>query len=91
MVEELQAIERNNTLNLVELLAHTKPIKVKWMLKLNHNVEGSIVRHKARLVAQGFLQITRVDYSEVYAPVTRLKTDRLVEPCHASKVGRHIT
>ena len=79
MVEELQAIERNNTWELVELSAHTKAIKVKWVFKLKHNVDGSIVRHKARLVAQGFLQREGLDYSEVFTPVERLEIVRLVE------------
>jgi hypothetical protein len=55
MVEELQAIKRKNTWELVEFLAHTKDIKVKWVFKLKHNVDRSIARHKERLVARGLL------------------------------------
>ena len=47
MVEELQAIERNNTLEFVKLPAHTTAIEVKWVFKLKHNVDESIARHKA--------------------------------------------
>ena len=78
MVEELQAIERNNTWELVELPTHTKAIEVKWVFKLKHNADGSIARHKARLVARGFLQRAGLDYSEVFVPVARLETVRLV-------------
>ena len=78
MVEELQAIERNNTWELVELPVCTKSIKVKWVFKLKHNVDSSIARHKARLVARGFLQRAGLDYSEVYSPVARLETVQLV-------------
>jgi hypothetical protein len=45
---------------------------------LKHIVDGSIVRHKLRLVAQSFLQRAGFDYSEVYAPVAKLETIRLV-------------
>ena len=48
MIEELQEIERNNTWELVELSAYTKAIEVKWVLKLKHNIDGSIPRHKAK-------------------------------------------
>jgi len=34
-------------------------------------MEGQIKRYKARLVAQGFSQIPRVDFNETFAPVTR--------------------
>ncbi|XP_050896665.1 uncharacterized protein LOC127103453 [Lathyrus oleraceus] len=50
MIEELQAIERNNTWELVKLPTHIKVIEVKWVFKLKHNPDGSITRHKARLV-----------------------------------------
>lgn len=78
MVEELQAIERNNTWDLVKFLAHTKAIEVKWVFKLKHNPDGLITRYKARLVAHRFLQRAGVDYSEVFAQITRLETIRLV-------------
>ena len=58
MVEELHAIERTNTWELVELPTHTKAIKVKWVFKLKQNPDGSIIRHKVILVARGFLQRT---------------------------------
>ena len=51
-----------------------KAIKVKWVFKLKHNVDGSITRHKARLVAREFLQRAGLDYSEVFASIARLET-----------------
>lgn len=78
MVEKLQVIKRNNKLELVELPTHIKTIEVKWMFKLKHNVDRLIEIHKARLVARGFLQGAGLDYSEVFAPVARLETIRLV-------------
>lgn len=78
MIEEFQAIERNNTWELVVLLAHTKAIKMKWVFKLKHIPDGSIARYKERLVARGFLQSVALGYSKVYRPVTRLEIVRLV-------------
>ena len=45
---------------------------------MKHNLDGSIAKHKARLVARGFLQRAGLDYSEVYVPIARIETVRLV-------------
>lgn len=78
MIEELNAIERNSTWELVDPHPSKKPIDVKWIFKLKLKPDGTIAKHKARLVAREFLQKEGVDYSEVYAPVARLETIRLV-------------
>lgn len=78
MKNEIEAIERNNTWKLVELSAGHKPIGLKWVYKLKKNIEGDIVKHKARLVAKGYVQKQSIDFEEVFAPVTRLETVRLL-------------
>ena len=40
--------------------------------------DGTVAKHKAKLVARGFLQRASLDYSEVFAPVARLETKRFV-------------
>jgi hypothetical protein len=78
MKDELHSIEKNHTWKLVELPPHKKAISVKWVFKLKKNPDGSIVKHKARLVARGFLEQQGIDFTEVYAPVARMETIRLV-------------
>ena len=51
---------------------------MKWVFELKLNSNGSIAKHKARLVAKGFLQKSGVDYKEVFVPVARIETIRLV-------------
>ena len=41
------------------------------------NEEGTIVRNKVRLVAQGYNQ-EGIDYGETYAPVARLEAIRML-------------
>jgi len=45
-------------------------------LKLKPNCE--VAKHKARLVVRGFMQKAGTDYFEVYAPIVRLETMRLI-------------
>ncbi|CAJ2637099.1 unnamed protein product [Trifolium pratense] len=78
MEEELCAIEKNQTWQLVKLPTGKKAIAVKWVFKLKLNPDGSVAKHKARLVARGFLQREGLDYSEVFSPVARIETVRLV-------------
>ncbi|RDX93140.1 hypothetical protein CR513_24641, partial [Mucuna pruriens] len=78
MKEELDAIEKNRTWKLVDLPHNKHPIDVRWVFKVKLKSDGSITKHKARLVAKGFLQKQGIDYTEVYAPVARMETIRLV-------------
>ncbi|GJY64333.1 putative pol polyprotein [Tanacetum coccineum] len=54
------------------------PIGLKWLFKIKRNVDGSIMKYKARLVAKGYVQQPGIDFDEVFAPVARLETIRLL-------------
>jgi len=55
MKEELDAIEKNRTWELVDLPHNKHPIDVRWVFKVKLKPDGSIEKHKARLIAKGFL------------------------------------
>lgn len=78
MDEEINSILKNETWELVELPKDHKPIGVKWVYKTKLNERGEIDKHKARLVVKGYKQRFGIDYKEVFAPVIRLETIRLV-------------
>jgi len=78
MRSELQSIQANNTWYYSELPKGHKAIGLKWVFKVKRDQKGNIVKHKARLVAKGYAQRHGVDYEEVFAPVARLETVRLV-------------
>jgi Reverse transcriptase (RNA-dependent DNA polymerase) len=78
MQEEMKAIEKNDTWELTTLPKGHKSIGVKWVYKKKMNVQGEVERYKARLVAKGYKQKTEIDYEEVFAPVVRMDTIRLL-------------
>jgi hypothetical protein len=78
MDTEIHAINKNNTWELVDLPRGQKTIGVKWVYKTKLNENGEIDKHKARLVVKGYKQQHGIDYDEVFAPVVRHDTIRLV-------------
>ncbi|KAJ4703078.1 Retrovirus-related Pol polyprotein from transposon TNT 1-94 [Melia azedarach] len=78
MNEEIKAIVKNDTWELVSLSKGHKAIGVKWVYKAKQNSKGEIERYTARLVAKGYSQRAGIDYDEVFAPVARLETVRLI-------------
>ncbi|WVZ58492.1 hypothetical protein U9M48_008764 [Paspalum notatum var. saurae] len=78
MVEEMASIEQNKTWSLVDRPAGHRPIGLKWVFKLKRDEHGNVVKHKARLVAKGYVQRQGIDYEEVFAPVARMESVRVL-------------
>lgn len=74
MIEEMQAFEKNQTWELVQLPEGKKPVDCRWIYMIKHKPNGSIDRYKARLVAQGFTQTYGIDYLETFASVAKINT-----------------
>ena len=76
MNEEIGAIEKSKTWELVDLHEGKDVIGVKWVYKTKSNAEGKIDRDKPRLVVKGYKQQQGKDYDETFAPVERMETIR---------------
>ncbi|KAK3121536.1 hypothetical protein QOZ80_8BG0655630 [Eleusine coracana subsp. coracana] len=78
MVDELCSIEDNNTWVAADLPPGHRPIGLKWVYKAKKDEQGRVVKHKARLVAKGFVQRQGIDFEEVFAPVARMESVRMI-------------
>eukprot|EP00253_Pinus_taeda_P006534 PITA_06534 len=54
MVDEMACFHKNESWDLVELLAGRKPIGSKWVFEKKTNAEGKVEKYKARLVPKGY-------------------------------------
>ena len=76
MTEEIAALERTGTWDVVTPPPSVRPITCKWVYKIKTRSDGSLERYKARLVARGFQQEQGRDYDETFALVAHMTTVR---------------
>ncbi|KAI5349042.1 hypothetical protein L3X38_001929 [Prunus dulcis] len=85
MEAEMDMIEKNETWKLVDRPSDKPVIGVKWVYKTKLNLDGSIQKHKARLVVKGYAQKPGIDFNETFAPVARVDTIRTLIALAAQK------
>ena len=71
---EIDALHKNDTWELVNLLTGRKAVKSKWVFKLKAN--GHFC---AQLVAKGFTQIPGIDYNETFSPIACFESLQLLQ------------
>jgi len=77
-MEEMHALEKNGTWEIVKLPNGKNIIGNKWVFTVKYESDGKIERYKARLVAQGFTQTQGLDYEEIFALMAKLNSIRVI-------------
>ena len=78
MQEEMKSLHDNHTYDLVKLPKGKRALKNKWVYKLKVEENSSKPRYKARLVVKGFNQRKGIDFEEIFSPVVKMSSIRVV-------------
>ena len=76
MKEELDALNKTGTWDMVDLPSGKSSIGCKWVYKIKTRSDDTVDRYKVCLVARGFIQDYEIDYEETFSPVARLSSVR---------------
>lgn len=85
MRDEMAALMKSSTWNLVPKPNDVDVIACKWVYKLKKAVDGTIARRKARLVAHDFSQQYGLDYEEVFSLVAKMVMVRFINSLAANQ------
>lgn len=79
MEEEITLLYENNTWILVDKPKGKKLVDCKWIYKIKEEIHGvEKAKYKSRLVAKGFTQKKGVDYNEIFSPVVKYNSIRIL-------------
>lgn len=78
MDDEIRALRANGTWDLVPRPPSVNIMGSKWVFCTKYRADGTIERHKAQLVAQGFTQLPGFDYTHTFSLVVKASTVRIV-------------
>ena len=83
--EEIESLEKNKVWEIVDRPSNRRNIDGRWVFQVKGNAKGELDRFKARYVVKGFSLVQGVDYEEIFAPVARFDSLRLLLAISAAK------
>ncbi|CAA7036547.1 unnamed protein product [Microthlaspi erraticum] len=77
--EEWSSLMKNHTWDLIDKPDGARVVGSKWLYTIKSGIPGvELKRFKCRLVAQGFSQTEGVDYNEIFSPVVKHVSIRIM-------------
>ena len=76
--EEMEALYKHQTQELVTLPSGQKAIGNKSVYKIKREGNDQVQHYHARLVVKGYAQKEGIDFNEIFPPIVRLTTIRVV-------------
>ncbi|GAA0182533.1 hypothetical protein LIER_42302 [Lithospermum erythrorhizon] len=74
----MQSLCKNQTFTLVKQKEEYKVLRNIWIYKLKIDPSTNVPRYKVRLVVKGFAQRQGIAFEEIFSPVVKMTSIRLV-------------
>ena len=78
MQEEIEALDKNKTWDLISLLQGRKAIGNRWVYKIKRDANNQVEQYRARLVLKGYAHKEGIDFNEIFSPIVRLAIVKIV-------------
>ena len=78
MQDEMDSLHENQTFELVKLPKGKRTLKNKWVYRIKQEEHILHPRYKAKLVVKGFNQRKGIDFNEIFSPVVKMTSIRVI-------------
>ena len=77
-INEMESLHENHSFELVKLPKGKRALKNKWVYRVKQEEHVSQPHYKAKLVVKGFIQKKGIYFDEIFSPVVKMSSIRVV-------------